>query len=93
MQHFRKSDHASVWRHWIHWRILGRLPRRSRELEEGEPMDDIRTAALILAAEAKVDPRTARRALETGLQAVRPGLMRERVSGSARKLGLTLPLK
>lgn len=44
-----------------------------------------------LAAAASCDPRTAKRALESGLDAVRGSHLRDRIEGAALLLGLTLP--
>lgn len=46
---------------------------------------------LVLAGVADCDHRTAARALEKGLEAVRGRPLRERLSNAARELGLVLP--
>jgi hypothetical protein len=49
-----------------------------------------RTAILLLAAEAQLDPRTVKHAIEKGISSLRAAVDRERLRAAAKKLGVAL---
>lgn len=52
------------------------------------PID--RTAILRLAAEAQIDPRTVKRAVENGVASLRAEVDRQRLREAAKRLGLVI---